>query len=87
VPAGGPRPTPYDAALAAVLLFTATSRVISPQYLIWLIGLAAVCLTVRRTTQRPVAALLLLAATLFSCARLWRAAVPRAGARAEGCAP
>ncbi|MFG2192641.1 glycosyltransferase 87 family protein [Streptomyces sp. NPDC048639] len=56
--------TPYDAALAAVLLFTATSRVISPQYLIWLIGLAAVCLTVGRTTQRPVAVLLLLAAAV-----------------------
>ncbi|MDJ0343543.1 glycosyltransferase family 87 protein [Streptomyces sp. H10-C2] len=103
--------TVYDAALTAVLLFTATSRVISPQYLIWLIALAAVCLTVRGTTQRPVAALLLLTtavtsvdfplffgavlnsswqgvavlvvrngllavATLLSCVRLWRAAVP-----------
>lgn len=51
--------TPYDAALSAVLLFTVTSRVISPQYLVWLIGLAAVCLTVEGTTQRPVAFLLL----------------------------
>ncbi|MFE2349053.1 glycosyltransferase 87 family protein [Kitasatospora cineracea] len=51
--------TPYDAALTAVLLFTVTSRVISPQYLVWLIGLAAVCLTVEDTTQRPVALLLL----------------------------
>ncbi|MGW2932840.1 glycosyltransferase 87 family protein [Streptomyces sp. NPDC001156] len=57
--------TPYDAALAAVLLFTVTSRVISPQYMIWLIGLAAVCLTSRHTTQRPVA-LLVLAATAVS---------------------
>ncbi|WP_329069099.1 glycosyltransferase family 87 protein [Streptomyces sp. NBC_01429] len=39
--------TVYDAAFAAVLLFTATSRVISPQYLLWLVGLAAVCLTLR----------------------------------------
>ncbi|WSJ91267.1 glycosyltransferase 87 family protein [Streptomyces sp. NBC_01304] len=54
--------TPYDAALCAVLLFTLTSRVISPQYLIWLLGLAAVCLTSRATTQRPVAVLLLAAA-------------------------
>jgi hypothetical protein len=53
--------TPYDAALTAVLLFMVTSRVISPQYMVWLIGLAAVCLTVRETTQRPVAVLLLLA--------------------------
>ncbi|MFJ6213895.1 glycosyltransferase 87 family protein [Streptomyces sp. NPDC092296] len=56
--------TPYDAALAALLVFTVTSRVISPQYLVWLIGLAAVCLTVRGTTQRPVALLLLPAAGL-----------------------
>nr|BBJ53187.1 hypothetical protein SAVMC3_58160 [Streptomyces avermitilis] len=57
--------TPYDAALAAVLLFTVTSRVISPQYMVWLIGLAAVCLTSRHTTQRPVA-LLVLAASAAS---------------------
>ncbi|MBV7698974.1 glycosyltransferase family 87 protein [Streptomyces sp. TRM70350] len=56
---------PYDAALAAVLLFTVTSRVISPQYMIWLLGLAAVCLTSRHTTQRPVA-VLLVAATAVS---------------------
>ncbi|MCQ9136465.1 glycosyltransferase 87 family protein, partial [Streptomyces hilarionis] len=57
--------TPYDAALCAVLLFTVTSRVISPQYMIWLLGLAAVCLTSRHTSQRPVA-VLLLAATAVS---------------------
>ncbi|MFB7737669.1 glycosyltransferase 87 family protein [Streptomyces sp. NPDC056112] len=50
--------TPYDAALSAVLLFTVTSRVISPQYMVWLLGLAAVCLTSPLTTQRPVAALI-----------------------------
>ncbi|MFF6777889.1 glycosyltransferase 87 family protein [Streptomyces sp. NPDC012637] len=60
--------TPYDAALAAVLLFTVTSRVISPQYMIWLLGLAAVCLTSRRTVMRPVALLLLPAAALSSLA-------------------
>ncbi|WP_320772707.1 glycosyltransferase 87 family protein, partial [Streptomyces sp. CRN 30] len=53
--------TPYDAALAAVLLLTVTSRVISPQYTVWLLGLAAVCLTSRHTTQRPVATLLVAA--------------------------
>ncbi|MEN8650085.1 glycosyltransferase 87 family protein [Streptomyces sp. 21So2-11] len=58
--------TPFDAALCAVLLFTVTSRVISPQYLIWLLGLAAVCLTSRATSQRPVAALLLPAAAISS---------------------
>ncbi|MBT2393767.1 DUF2029 domain-containing protein [Streptomyces sp. ISL-1] len=39
--------TPCDAAFCAVLLFTTTSRVISPQYMIWLVGLAAACLAFR----------------------------------------
>ncbi|MEE1785158.1 glycosyltransferase family 87 protein [Streptomyces sp. SP17BM10] len=56
--------TMYDAALTALLIFTVTSRVISPQYLVWLIGVAAVCLTVRGSSQRPVALLILLAAPL-----------------------
>lgn len=49
---------PCDAALAAVLLFTVTSRVLSPQYLVWLLGLSAACLAVRHTVQRPVAVLI-----------------------------
>ncbi|MFI8192116.1 glycosyltransferase 87 family protein [Streptomyces sp. NPDC085946] len=53
--------TPYDAALSAVLLFTVTSRVLSPQYLVWLLGLAAVCLSSRHTVQRPAAALIVAA--------------------------
>ncbi|MFJ5216566.1 glycosyltransferase 87 family protein [Streptomyces sp. NPDC088354] len=53
-----------DAALTAVLLFVVTSRVLSPQYLIWLIGLASVCLLHRGTSQRPVAALLVAATVL-----------------------
>ncbi|WP_433342776.1 glycosyltransferase 87 family protein [Streptomyces sp. CA-253872] len=36
-----------DAAFTALLLFTTTSRVISPQYLVWLLGLGAVCLLYR----------------------------------------
>ncbi|MGY0024418.1 glycosyltransferase 87 family protein [Streptomyces sp. cg35] len=60
--------TPYDAALCAVLMFTVTSRVISPQYLIWLLGLSAVCLTSRRTTQRTVALLVLAAAAVSALA-------------------
>ncbi|QPP09295.1 DUF2029 domain-containing protein [Streptomyces bathyalis] len=43
--------TPADTALTAVLLFVTTSRVISPQYMIWLVGLAAVCLTLRASCQ------------------------------------
>ncbi|MEU0372141.1 glycosyltransferase 87 family protein [Streptomyces sp. NPDC006283] len=54
--------TMCDAAFAAVLLFTTTSRVISPQYMVWLVGLAAVCLVHRATVMvRPAA--LVLAAT------------------------
>ncbi|GGZ51702.1 membrane protein [Streptomyces inusitatus] len=60
--------TAYDAAFAAVLLFTVTSRVLSPQYLIWLLGLAAVCLTSRHTCQRQVALLMIPAAALSSLA-------------------
>ncbi|MGW1490852.1 glycosyltransferase 87 family protein [Streptomyces sp. NPDC002402] len=63
-----PPATPFDAAFAAVLLFTVTSRVISPQYLVGLLGLAAVCLTSRHTTQRPVALLMLPAAAASALA-------------------
>lgn len=46
--------TPADVAFVAVLLFTTTSRVISPQYMIWLVGLAAVCLVYRASRMtRP----------------------------------
>ncbi|MFJ8694515.1 glycosyltransferase 87 family protein [Streptomyces roseolilacinus] len=51
-----------DAAFVAVLLFTTTSRVISPQYMLWLVGLAAVCLVWRRSRMRR-AALMVLVAT------------------------
>ena len=104
--------TAADAALAAVLLSVSTSRVLSPQYLIWIIGITAVCLCYRETTQRPVAGLLVVAvgltsveypfyyvqalnystgilivlairnlliltATVWSCARLWRGSRPK----------
>ncbi|MFE7124597.1 glycosyltransferase 87 family protein [Streptomyces sp. NPDC057617] len=54
--------TPGEAAFVAVLLFTTTSRVISPQYMLWLVGLAAVCL-VPRSSRMAVPAWLVLAAT------------------------
>ncbi|MFJ8633553.1 glycosyltransferase 87 family protein [Streptomyces sp. NPDC093568] len=54
-----------DAAFVAVLMFVTTSRVISPQYLVWLVGLAAVCLCFRESRMRiPVA--LVLAACLVT---------------------
>ncbi|HEX5565802.1 MAG TPA: glycosyltransferase 87 family protein [Streptomyces sp.] len=54
--------TSADAAFAAVLLFTVTSRVISPQYMVWLVGLAAVC-AVLRTGRQGLPALLVVAAS------------------------
>ncbi|SEG89297.1 Protein of unknown function [Thermomonospora echinospora] len=54
-----------DVAFAAVLAAVATSRVLSPQYLLWLLGLAAVCLAHRGSRQRP-AVPLILAATALS---------------------
>ncbi|MEU3981899.1 glycosyltransferase 87 family protein [Streptomyces sp. NPDC026672] len=54
-----------DAAFTAVLLFTVTSRVISPQYLVWLLGLGAVCLC-SRASRMTVPALLLLPTALVT---------------------
>ncbi|WP_194293225.1 glycosyltransferase family 87 protein [Actinomadura macrotermitis] len=53
-----------DAVLAAVLVAVVTSRVLSPQYLIWLLGIGAVCAVDPRTRQRPVLVLLLVATAL-----------------------
>ncbi|MFJ4703317.1 glycosyltransferase 87 family protein [Streptomyces anulatus] len=54
--------TPAEAAFTAVLLFTVTSRVISPQYVVWLVGLAAVCLAFRGAAMTLPAVLVLVAA-------------------------
>ncbi|MFD9007226.1 glycosyltransferase 87 family protein [Streptomyces sp. NPDC059582] len=51
-----------DAAFVAVLMFTVTSRVISPQYLVWLVGVAAVCLCHRGSRMGTPAGLVLAAA-------------------------
>lgn len=53
-----------DAPLAATLLLLVASPVLSPQFLLWVIGLAAVCLAAGRTTQRPAAMAILAAAGL-----------------------
>jgi hypothetical protein len=42
----------YDTAFTAVLVLVVTSRVLSPQYLIWLLGLAAVVLTENAPLRR-----------------------------------
>ncbi|MFV2087064.1 hypothetical protein [Micromonospora sp. LOL_021] len=58
-------------ALLAVGVAVVTSRVLSPQYLLWLLGLAAVCLTRRDTTQRPPALLIVVATVLTSAYFPW----------------
>ncbi|WP_286260310.1 glycosyltransferase family 87 protein [Streptomyces graminofaciens] len=50
-----------DAAFVAVLMFTTTSRVISPQYMVWLVGLAAVCLCFRASRMTTPAVVVLVA--------------------------
>ncbi len=55
------RTTLCDAAFTAVLLFTTTSRVISPQYMLWLVGLAAACLVWRGSRMLRPAVLVLVA--------------------------
>ncbi|MBO0854480.1 MAG: DUF2029 domain-containing protein [Nocardia sp.] len=58
------RPPAPDLALAAVLIALTTSRVLSPQYLIWAVAVAAVCALYRSTTQRPIVLLVLVSALL-----------------------
>ncbi|MCT7352321.1 glycosyltransferase 87 family protein [Streptomyces sp. 15-116A] len=57
--------TVADAAFVAVLMFTTTSRVISPQYMVWLVGLAAACLCFR-TSRMTLPAVLILAASFVT---------------------
>jgi hypothetical protein len=48
-----------DFALIATLAMVVTSRVISPQYIVWLLGVGACVVAFPRSTQRPVVVLLL----------------------------
>ena len=56
--------TAADAAFTAVLMFTTTSRVISPQYMVWLVGLGAVCLCFRGSRMGVPVALVLAASAV-----------------------
>jgi hypothetical protein len=60
----------YDAGFTVLLVMVVTSRVLSPQYMIWLIGLAALCLAEngpgRRGTLMAVPARLVMCCTLVS---------------------
>ncbi|MEU2041892.1 glycosyltransferase 87 family protein [Nocardia niwae] len=58
------RPPAADLAMAAVLIALVTSRVLSPQYLVWAVAVAAVCALDARTTQRPVLVLVLATALM-----------------------
>ena len=53
-----------DVALTAVAISVVASRVFSPQYMIWLLGIGAVCLTWRETRMRSPIMLLVIAALL-----------------------
>lgn len=44
--------TPGDLGFAAVLIAIVTTRVLSAQYMLWLVGLVAFCVMFRETTQR-----------------------------------
>ncbi len=58
------RAIPADIALVVVLFSMITSRVLSPQYLIWVAAIAAVCLLDPATRMRPVIILLMPVAAL-----------------------
>jgi hypothetical protein len=53
-----------DATFVATLVFIVASRVISPQYLIWLLAVAGFCLLYKDTTQRRSAVLVLISLPL-----------------------
>jgi Glycosyltransferase family 87 len=55
---------PADIALVVVLVSMITSRVLSPQYLVWVAAISAVCLLDRRTAMRPVIVMLMPVALL-----------------------
>lgn len=62
--------TSADAALVGVLLFVVTSRVISPQYMVWMVGLGAVCALhfgPRGGSVMRLPVVLVLIATALSC--------------------
>ena len=50
---------PADIALILVLVSMVTSRVLSPQYFVWVAAIAAVCLLSKETVMRPVIVVLM----------------------------
>ncbi|MGW4364124.1 glycosyltransferase 87 family protein [Nocardia takedensis] len=56
------RPAAPDLVLVAVLVALVTSRVLSPQYVVWAVAVAAVCALDPRSAQRPLLPVILLVA-------------------------
>ena len=64
---------PGDVALTVMLVSVATSRVYSPQFNVWLIGITAVMLLDPRSRQRRAAALVIVASLLTQVVYPWSA--------------
>jgi hypothetical protein len=64
---------PGDVALTVMLVSVATSRVYSPQFNVWLIGISAVMLLDPRSRQRRAAALVVVASVLTQVVYPWSA--------------
>jgi len=62
---------PGDIALALILIAVATSRVFSPQYDIWIIGLGAACIADPRTRLRKVVVALIVMSAVTSIIFPW----------------
>jgi Glycosyltransferase family 87 len=64
---------PGDVALAVMLVSVATSRVYSPQFNVWLVGITAVMLLDPRSRQRRVAAIVVVVSLLTQVVYPWSA--------------
>jgi Glycosyltransferase family 87 len=64
---------PGDVALAVMLVSVATSRVYSPQFNVWLVGVTAVMLLDPRSRQRPAAVIVVVVSVLTQVVYPWSA--------------
>jgi hypothetical protein len=63
--------SPADIALLAVLISIVTSRVLSPQYMVWIFGLLAVCAFVPQQNFRKITVLILISAGIGQIIYPW----------------
>jgi len=63
--------SPADIALLAVLISIVTSRVLSPQYMVWVFGLLAVCAFVPQQNFRKITVLILISAGIGQIIYPW----------------